>query len=141
MITHIETVEQAVSVLNERKWRGRADWRPVSGELLEYLPNHVETNDGNILPNADAIAIAQGLLDCDEIARLKNTVEFWESTTEVGAFIQGQHRRIHDLEGEIAELKQRISKLEALQQEQLDIVIGAGPITCRNGKTHWQDLD
>src|SRR5690349_19786234 len=51
----IETIEEAIRIFNEAKWRGRDDWN---------LPWH------EIHPD-DAIALAQGIVDAKELEALR----------------------------------------------------------------------
>jgi hypothetical protein len=68
-MTTIETVEQAVNVLNERKWRG---CEYAAGDRIVYWRDPAGSNQWHeTLNSMDAIAIAQSLLDRDEIAELK----------------------------------------------------------------------
>jgi hypothetical protein len=68
-MTTIETVEEAVSVLNERKWRG---CEYAAGDRIVYWRDPAGSNQWHETLNPiDVIAIAQSLLDRGEIAELK----------------------------------------------------------------------
>jgi len=69
MATHIETVEQAIEVLNEKRYRDCDTW-------YVYRRNDIVLINGNgtflsVGVPESAIAIAQGLIDRDGIAELK----------------------------------------------------------------------
>lgn len=87
-------------------WAGEvvtADEFDAAQERIRALEAENTEMRGRIAANrflsSEMAELEEQLATCQqERERLRNTVEFWESTTEVGTFIQNQHQRIAALE-------------------------------------------
>jgi len=66
------TIKEAVSILNQNRWRGRGDW--FKGvHLVESLGRRANLGP-DVIQNDDAIAIAQGILDRKRIVELETNL-------------------------------------------------------------------
>ena len=73
-MTTIETVEQAIEMLNEKRYRSRNNWEVVAHSGWVISERQTSQDRKYEYDPVDAIAIAQSLLDRDKIAGLKQRI-------------------------------------------------------------------
>lgn len=106
------TIEQAVAVLNGRKWRGHTDWHPakdVFGHKGVGVTNpHSEILTDHLRPE-NAIAIAQGLIDRARVEAferdLRQVSEMCDAEIKLRTDLDA---RIFQLEAENAALREQL---------------------------------
>lgn len=123
------TIEQAVQVLNEAKWRGRDDWH---ASLSGVSTNRIMPTD--VLATEDAIAIAQSILDARALAEARERIGELEREVEITR--QNARADCSNVMLAVEQLRAENTRLE----RRLERVPGIGYFTTAIGAGTWEEV-